>query len=126
MPSRDIHEIFSYLLTQLLPSGPTKGSAMHTAMDAASQWMGSAHRAINHDIMSIFNLSVQQAFQTALSGGNFWDSLMQNMLAGVSHVALDEAFSAAKRAIGTATPYDQSLADAKTALQRFLGNPPAT
>jgi hypothetical protein len=98
---------------------------MHTVMDMPSQWLGPNHRGVNHDIFSVYLQASTLAFQAALRGENYWIALSQNLIAGLSHVALDEGISAAKRAIGTATAYDQPLKDAQAALARLVGVSPA-
>jgi hypothetical protein len=123
MPQRDFHELFTAFLTQLMPGGPIKGTAMHAAMDLPSQWLGPNHRAVGHDIYSIILQASTIALQAMQQGQNFWQVFAQNFIAGLSHVALDEGFSAAKRYIGTATPYDKTVADAQAAVQRFVGLP---
>jgi len=126
MPSRDAHEVLSWLLFG------NKMSKMHEMMDFASQFLGPNHRVIGHDAGSISVLSFLNALTTAANpatnGGNFGAAFAQafarNFGAGMLHVAQDEAFSALKRAAGNATQYDrpidQILKDLQKQKQPFL------
>jgi hypothetical protein len=111
IPSRDAHEILSWLLFG------NKMTKMHEMMDWPAQILGPNHRVVGHDAGGISVLAFLNALTTAANpatnGGNFGTAFAQEFLknfgAGILHVAQDEVFSALKRAAGNATQYDRPI-----------------
>jgi hypothetical protein len=81
MPRREMHDIFEEAFL-----GEITG--MTAIMDAPSKTLKARHRAIYHDIPSVIMISL-------LKGGN----IIQNIKAGLLHLALDNSLSEGKRAV---------------------------